>query len=309
MKAGIEPDDPGPADVPHPDAVPAGREPGHAHAGRGRADDPPGARRDLRDRVVVAVRDPDVSGAGRHVGRPHAGRDGADQPVGLGVDHGQRVGGGALGIGRLIARGEDRRHGRGQQNRAAGRDQDGAAAGPSGRDRRPASDRRVDRRVLPEDRLLECLELAARLEPEPVGERTTRVLVARERIRLTARAVEGEHELGAQPLARRVLPDEGLELWDQGRVAAERQVGLDALFERQQPELGQPSDLGLRELLVGEVRERRTAPHVERLLEQAAGPPGVIALERLATVGAEALESAGVELVRLDVEYVAAPVE
>ena len=107
-------------------------------------------------------------------------------------------------------------------------------AGPSARRRT----RRVDRRVLPEDRLLEGLELAARLEPELVGERTTRVLVARERIRLAARAVEGEHELGAQPLARGMLSDEGLELWDQGRVAAERQIGLDALLERQQTELG-----------------------------------------------------------------------
>ena len=145
------------------------------------------------------------------------------------------------------------------------RDQDGAAAGPSRRGRRPAAGRRVDRRVLPEDRLLEGLELAARLEPELVGERTARVLVARERIRLTARAVEGEHELGAQPLARGVLADERLELGDQGRVAAERQIGLDALLERQQPELVEPGDLGLRELLVGEVRERRAAPHVERL--------------------------------------------
>ena len=53
-------------------------------------------------------------------------------------------------------------------------------------------------------------------------------------------------------------------------MAAERQVGLDALLQRGEPQLLEPRGLGLREGLVGEVRERRPAPQRERLAEQRA---------------------------------------
>jgi hypothetical protein len=46
-------------------------------------------------------------------------------------------------------------------------------------------------------------------------------------------------------------------------VAAEREVGLDPLLERGEAEFLEPSDLGLRERLVGEVRERVAAPQVQ----------------------------------------------
>jgi hypothetical protein len=61
-----------------------------------------------------------------------------------------------------------------------------------------------------------------------------------------------------------VFRDESLELGDQRVVTAKRQIGLDAVFERGEPELLEPPHLALSERLVGEVCERRPAPERER---------------------------------------------
>ncbi len=53
-----------------------------------------------------------------------------------------------------------------------------------------------------------------------------------QRLGLAVGAVEGEHELAPEPLAQRVPSDERLQLADELSVAAEREVGLDPLFER-----------------------------------------------------------------------------
>ena len=56
----------------------------------------------------------------------------------------------------------------------------------------------LESRVVPEDRLFEVLELSTRLEPEFRDERASCVLVCSERVGLTARAVEREHQPGAK---------------------------------------------------------------------------------------------------------------
>jgi hypothetical protein len=48
---------------------------------------------------------------------------------------------------------------------------------------------------------------------------------------LPARAIEREHQLRAKTLAQRMLANESLELGDELRMAAEREVGLDPLAE------------------------------------------------------------------------------
>ena len=68
-----------------------------------------------------------------------------------------------------------------------------------------------------------------------------------QRVGLPAAAVEREHQLAAQALAKRVLRDERLELRHQLVVAAEREVSVDAILERRETQLLQPSDLALRE--------------------------------------------------------------
>ena len=64
-----------------------------------------------------------------------------------------------------------------------------------------------------------------------------------------------------------MLADERLDLADELRVAAEREVGLEPPLERLQAKLFETWGLGLRERLVGEVGKRRPAPEVESLAE------------------------------------------
>ena len=94
-----------------------------------------------------------------------------------------------------------------------------------------------------EDRLFQALQRLARLDPELLGERPSRVLVDLNRLCLTAATVEGEHQLAAQPLLQWVLSDERLELPDEVEVPAERQVDVDPLDQRAQAKLLEPTDL------------------------------------------------------------------
>ena len=88
----------------------------------------------------------------------------------------------------------------------------------------------------------------------------------------------------------RVLGDQRLELADQLGVAAEREVGLDPLLERRQPQVLEPAALGLGERLVRELGERRPAPERERLAQHRRGPFRVAVRERLAPLGEQPLE-------------------
>ena len=70
--------------------------------------------------------------------------------------------------------------------------------------RRPCRGR--ERRVLREHSLLETLELRARLHPELLDQLAPEVAVDVERLLLAPRPVEGEHELRARALAKRMVP-------------------------------------------------------------------------------------------------------
>ena len=108
----------------------------------------------------------------------------------------------------------------------------------------------------------------ARLDAELLGEQAARLVVDTQRVRLTAGAIEREHQLPAQPLAQRMTGDERLELGDDLGVTREREVGLDPFLDGGQAELLQAGDLLLRERVEGEVRERRAAPETQRLAEE-----------------------------------------
>ena len=90
-----------------------------------------------------------------------------------------------------------------------------------------------------------------------------------QRVSLPAAAVEREHQLAAQPLAEHVLGDQRLELRHQLVMAAERQVGVDAILERREPQLLQPGDLALRVRLAAEIGERLAVPERERIAQAA----------------------------------------
>src|SRR5262245_10083260 len=69
---------------------------------------------------------------------------------------------------------------------------------------------RVERRILVEDRLVQVAERATRLDAELLDERAPRVLVRGQRLALSPRAVEREHQLRPQPFAERALHDQRL---------------------------------------------------------------------------------------------------
>ena len=86
----------------------------------------------------------------------------------------------------------------------------------------------------------------ARAAPGPARVRArrrgaARRLVGGQRLGLPARPVEREHELRPRPFAVWLLGDERLELRDQRGVPAEREVGVDPLFQGVEPLLLEPA--------------------------------------------------------------------
>ena len=152
---------------------------------------------------------------------------------------------------------------------------------------------RVERGVLEQDRLLELLQRLARIEAELVAQRGARVLHDRERVGLAARAVERAHQQPAQALAQRVIADERFQLRHRLGVAADGEVGLEPVLERDQAQPLQPPDLVRREGLVAEVGERLAAPERERVAQH----------------GARLLRPAGVEQAPALVEQLLEPLQ
>ena len=95
----------------------------------------------------------------------------------------------------------------------------------------------VESRILAQDLLVELAERAARLDPELVDEGGPRRLIGLERLGLAPCPVEGEHQLGAEVLAQRMLPGESVELADEVRMSSLRKIPLDPLLEAGKAEL------------------------------------------------------------------------
>ena len=150
--------------------------------------------------------------------------------------------------------------------------------------------------VVGEDRLVELVELGARLDPELLDEHLAGVAVGLQRVGLAAAAVEREHQLRVQPLAPRVLAGELLELADELGVTPGGEVGLDAHLHGREVLLFQARDLSRRERRRGELGERRPAPQLQRLAQLRGGVLAASGRQRPAAVGDLALEALGVEL-------------
>ena len=132
--------------------------------------------------------------------------------------------------------------------------------------------------------------------------------VVAECLGLPARAVEREHQLAAQALTQRVLPNERLELAHQASVIPERQLGLDPLLDGDEAQLFQSRNLRLGEPLVRELSQRRAAPQAQRLPQLGSRAPGITARERAPSFGKQRLKPADIGLARLGLQHVAAPV-
>ncbi len=120
--------------------------------------------------------------------------------------------------------------------------------------------RRRERGVLREDRALELAQVLARLDPELADQGGAGVAIGLQRIGLTARPVQRDHQLAAEALAVRVLGDQRVEPADRLLVSAQRQLGLDQPLERRDAQIGEASGVGGDERLMCDVGQRLAAP-------------------------------------------------
>ena len=125
-----------------------------------------------------------------------------------------------------------------------------------------------------------------------------------EGLRLPPAPIEREHELAPRPLAQWLRRHERLELGHQLGRPAYRQVRVDSIFERSEPELLEPSDLTLREVLVREIRQSGATPEAECLTKHLRGSGRIVA-EHAAPFVRQALETPGVEVVVCEREAIA----
>ena len=158
--------------------------------------------------------------------------------------------------------------------------------------------------VLGEDRLLHRPQLASGFEAELVDQSAPGVAVGLQRVGLAATAVERQHQLAPQALAKGVFGDHGLEVANQLRMASQFEVRGDPILEGTESELLQPGDLRLRERLECEVGERRPTPESKCGAQPIGGGGGVAGGERLAPLQGEILETPEVELLRREFDRV-----
>jgi hypothetical protein len=113
---------------------------------------------------------------------------------------------------------------------------------------------------LSEHRTVQFAQLLAWLYTKFVDEQAARVRIDRQRLGLPAGPVERQHQLSAKPLSIRVRIDQRLQIADDSGLAPEGKVRLGPRFQRSQPELLQPAELGGREGLIRELGQRFTPP-------------------------------------------------
>ena len=164
----------------------------------------------------------------------------------------------------------------------------------------------VERGILSQDLPLQLLKRLIRLETELFDELPPRVRIDAERLGLTARAVEGEHQLTAQSLPQRMTPRQNRELGNERLMPAERELGVDPLLDCGETQLLEALDLGPRERLVGEVGECITSPERERLVEKCRRHDRVALGVRQTTLLDEPLEPVRIDLLGLELNEVAA---
>jgi hypothetical protein len=157
-------------------------------------------------------------------------------------------------------------------------------------------------RVLAQHGLLEVSQRETGLEAKLVHERCAGLGVPPQRLGLATRSIEGEHVLGAEALAQRMLGGQHLELGNQRRVAPELEVGVDPQLERLETQLLESRDLAGGERVEREVRQRRTSPQGQRLAQDLRGV-GVGALCMSAPpILEQLLEDAQIDLLWIDAQ-------
>jgi hypothetical protein len=173
------------------------------------------------------------------------------------------------------------------------------------RDSPGASLGRVEHGLLAQDRLLDRPQARSRFEAQLLDVVAPRFPIRLQRLSLAAGAVEGEHELAAQPFAERVLGDESLQLRDQRRASADAELRLDALLERGEPQLLEAFDLHPRERFEGEVAERPAAPQRQRLVQLVQGTFRRVGRKRTPALLEQSLVPVEIDVLEAGTEHVA----
>ena len=150
---------------------------------------------------------------------------------------------------------------------------------------------------------MELAQLGPRLEPELIDEES-HAPVRCEGVRLPAAAVEREHQLRVQTLAPRMLAREPLQLGDELRVAARRQLGLHPQLDDGHAKLLQAPDLRDGERGARELGQRRSSPERQRGPQQLARALGLRSRQRPSSRTDLVLEPSEVELLEAHVEAV-----
>jgi hypothetical protein len=148
---------------------------------------------------------------------------------------------------------------------------------------------------LANDLARKTLELFARLESEIVVERTPCPLVDLERVRMTTRTVERDHELRDEALAIRGLVDQPAELAHELCVATQGQIRVDADLECPRAKLVEALGLGAGVEVQRDAREDRAVPETQRLLGEGCGSSVVAERRCLGSLLYERLEDERVE--------------
>ena len=156
-----------------------------------------------------------------------------------------------------------------------------------------------------EDLALELAQLRPRIEAKLLDQPVPRRLKVRERFGLPACPIESTRQLAQQSLAKRMLRDERLQLGDELPAPAKRKIGVDPIFERDQPPLLQPLRFDCCERLVEYVGQRGAPPERERASQRRRCLGRIAARQLLPATPKELLETVEVELVRLKLEHVA----
>ena len=199
------------------------------------------------------------------------------------------------------------RHQSEREQRARGRDRGRHVprTGP-----RPAPESRSSggsqARIVAQDPALQLVQRRRWLKPELLNEPTACGRELLERFGVAARPVKGQHQARQEPFAQRVLAHQPLELGHELGPASHRQIRLDPGLQPAQPEFLQAPgvDAGVR--VVRNVRPRRTPPQSQRRAQRASGRGVVAGLGSVTRLLDQLLEPVGVELLRLDVDRVAA---
>ena len=164
-------------------------------------------------------------------------------------------------------------------------------------------DRDAQPRVVATDPFVELAQLGTRFDAH-FGERDARALIGTQRFDLTAGAVQREHQQRAQMLPVRLFLHQTLQRADGHDMAARRQLGGQARFDRRQSQLVEANGFELQARNVANVLQCGPAPLIERSGQDVRGVTRII-LEHLGAAAGHRLEPMHVDLGRIDAHFVA----